>query len=339
MTRHVRRTASTSLNLAVMAVFTIAATSAAGAQPVQLVSGLQGASGSTVGPDGALYVTEGAAGRVSRVDPRTGAVTTFASGLPASAIGIGGAIDVVFLGRTAYVLVTLVGADLDDIFGPGTVPPGGSTVGVYRIDGPTSHTVVADIGAYNLENPPTGFDFFIPTGVQYAIEAFGGGLLVSDGHLNRVLWISRDGEIHDLMAFGNVVPTGLEVWGHAILVAQAGPVPHLPADGRIVAFAPGATSASIVASGGPLMVDVKRGRGATLFALAQGVWDGAFEGSPALPNTGQLLRVNGDGTVSVVASGLNIPTSFQVVGNTAYVVTLTGEVWMVPDIASPPFGR
>ena len=35
-----------------------------------LAMGLQGASGSTVGPDGALYVTEGALGRVSRVDPK-----------------------------------------------------------------------------------------------------------------------------------------------------------------------------------------------------------------------------------------------------------------------------
>jgi streptogramin lyase len=47
-----------------------------------LVAGLQGGSGSTIGPDGALYVTEGAIGRISRVDPQTGDVTTFAEGLP-----------------------------------------------------------------------------------------------------------------------------------------------------------------------------------------------------------------------------------------------------------------
>ena len=74
----------------------------------RLVTGLQGSIGSTVGPDGALYVTEGAAGRVTRVDPKTGATTTFASGLPKTipAVGLGGATDVAFLGRTAYVLVT-----------------------------------------------------------------------------------------------------------------------------------------------------------------------------------------------------------------------------------------
>lgn len=39
------------------------------AAQAQLVEGLEGASGSTVGPGGALYVTEGAAGRVTRIDP------------------------------------------------------------------------------------------------------------------------------------------------------------------------------------------------------------------------------------------------------------------------------
>ena len=71
---------------ALIAIITPSAASAA--PPVEepsallLVSGLEGAVGSTVGPDGALYVTEGVAGRISRVDPKTGEVTTFASGLP-----------------------------------------------------------------------------------------------------------------------------------------------------------------------------------------------------------------------------------------------------------------
>ena len=39
--------------------------------------------GSTVGPDGALYATDSTNGRIQRIDPRTGTVTTFADGLPA----------------------------------------------------------------------------------------------------------------------------------------------------------------------------------------------------------------------------------------------------------------
>jgi streptogramin lyase len=64
-----------------------------------LATGLQGAFGSTVGPDGALYVAESAAGRISRINPRTGQITTFASGLPKTvpAVGVGGATDVAFM--------------------------------------------------------------------------------------------------------------------------------------------------------------------------------------------------------------------------------------------------
>jgi sugar lactone lactonase YvrE len=307
----------------------VANQAAAAATPQLLASGLQGASGSAIGPGQALFVTEGAAGRISRVDPRTGQVTTFANGLPPAIIPIGGAIDVAFIGGTAYALVTLVGPE----FG------GSDVVGIYRVDGPDQFTVIADIGAFNLANPPTiEFDFFLPTGLQYAIEPYRGGFLVSDGHLNRVLHVTLDGEIQVFRAFGNTVPTGLAVHGNTIYMAEAGAVPHLPENGRVVAFTPQSTSATVVATGAPLAVDVGFGRGRTLFALAQGTWDGAFEGSPALPNTGSLMRVNADGSMTSIADGLNLPTSFQVIGNTAYVVTLTGEVWTIGNLAGPPLG-
>src|SRR4051794_16954211 len=68
-----------------------------------LASGLDGLFGSTVGPDGNLYVTEQIAGRVSRINPTTGQRTTFATGLPNDspyAPLAGGAVDVAFLGNT-----------------------------------------------------------------------------------------------------------------------------------------------------------------------------------------------------------------------------------------------
>ena len=50
-------------------------------------------SGSTIGPDRALYVTDGKRGRVLRIDPRTGAQTTFAHGLPRSIDSVGKALE------------------------------------------------------------------------------------------------------------------------------------------------------------------------------------------------------------------------------------------------------
>jgi hypothetical protein len=296
-----------------------------------LVSGFEELQGSAVGPGGALFVTAPLAGSIWRVDPKTGAVTLFASGLPAripDPFFIGsGVVDVAFIGGTAYALVTGVGPDLE----------GDDIVGIYRVDGPNSFTVVADLGAFSVANPPAT-DIFVPTGFQYAIEPFRGGLLVTDGHHNRVLWVTREGEITELIAFGNVVPTGLAVSGNLIYVAQAGPIPHEPEDGRVVVFGQKSTTAIEVAAGAKLAVDVEFGRGRTLFALSQGVWDGPFEGAPALPNTGALLAVNADGTFTVIINGLDRPTSVEFIGNTAYVVTLGGEIWRIDDVSTPPYG-
>jgi hypothetical protein len=236
--------------------------------------------------------------------------------------------DVAFYGSTAYVLVTLVGEDVG----------GSDIVGIYRIDGPTSHTVIADIGAFSLDNPPTT-DFFVPTGVQYAIEAFRGGFLVTDGHHNRVLFVTRDGDVSEFITFGNIVPTGLEVSGNTVLMAEAGPVPHLPADGKVVAIRANAPVATEVASGAPLLVDVEYNRGRTLFALAQGHFTpGHPEGSPADPDTGALVRVNADGTFTTIIDQLDRPTSLEFIMNTAFVVTLGGEIWKIEGVQGPPFG-
>jgi hypothetical protein len=297
------------------------------ANPTQLLTGLEGGSGSTVGPGGALYVTESAAGRISRVDPETGDITTFASGLPKSIVGIGGTTDVAFIGGTAYALVTLVGPDVG----------GSDFVGIYRVDGPASFTVIADIGAFALSNPPnTPFD--IPTGVQYALETYRGGFLVTDGHHNRVLRVTRDGEVTELIAFGNIVPTGLAVTGNTVYMAEAGPVPHEPEDGKVVSFGPKSPTAKEVASGARLLVDVEFGRGRDLYALSQGVFGGGPPGSPAQPNTGSLVKVNRNGTFAVVVDGLDRPTSVEFIRNTAYIVTLSGEIWKIENVSGPPHG-
>ncbi len=300
-------------------------------EPQLLVSGLSGSSGSTIGPGGALYVTEGAVGKISSIDPKTGNITTFASGFPPSLIGIGGVYDVAFLGGTAYALVTLV--DDPNLF------PTGEVNGIYRVDGPDSYTIIADIGAYNLAHPPTGFDYFVNTGVLYSIQTWRGGFLVADGHLNRILHVTTDGQISVFKTFGNIVPTGLDVSGNIVYMAEAGPVPHEPEDGKVVSFSPNSSSVTAVASGAPLLVDVEFNRGRTLFALSQGEWEGPTEGSPSKPNDGSLLKVNDDGTFTTVAEGLDRPTSLEFIKNTAYIVTLTGDVWTIENAAGAPFGK
>ena len=195
--------------------------------------------GSTIGPDRALYVTDGAAGAVLRIDRRSGRVTKYAEGLPPKAfpgMDIGGPVDVAFSGRTAYVLVTIVSGmfvfpgEPSEPFGDHNV-----TNGLYRIERDGSNTLVADLGRWSVDNPPDPA-FFVDTGVQFALEPYRGGFLVTDGHHNRVLWVSRHGSIHEVATFGNVVPTGLETAFGRVFVTQLGPIPHEPEDGKVVAL-------------------------------------------------------------------------------------------------------
>lgn len=291
-------------------------------------------SGSTIGPDGALYVTDGNAGSVLRIDRRSGRVTTYATGLPPRAFGpaISGPVDIAFVGRTAYVLVTLVsGVVAGTPFGD----PNNKN-GIYRLERNGGFTLVADIGGWSVDHPPVSA-IFIDTGVQYAMEPYRGGFLVTDGHHNRVLWVERNGSIHEVATFGNVVPTGLEVTKGRVFITLAGPNPHRPEDGKVLALhrRSGPTE---VASGASMLIDVERGPHGKLYGLSQGQWDGVGEGSPASPNTGRLVIVKHDGSLAPVVDRrgrelvLDRPTSMEFVGDTAYVVSVVGNVYRITNL-------
>ena len=331
--KHVRTGAlALAVVLIVLSVGIGTAGAVAAARPTSatlLASGLHGSIGSTIGPDGALYVAEGAIGQITRIDRRTGHVTPYATGLPGRTPGVpfGGVMDVAFIGWTAYALITL---------------SPDATSGIYRVKGSQPPQLVADIGAWSLAHPPTHrFDYTVKTGVQYALQPIPGGFLVTDGHLNRVLKATLDGHVSELIGFDDVVPTGLAVRGHIAYVSEVGPVPvagqPLPA-GKVVSFNLRRSwlprQATVVASGSTMTIDVKYGPNGALYALSQGVPAvGIQPADAATPNTGQLLRVNHDGTFSVIVDGLNQPTSLDFVGNTAYIVGLQGDVWEIKHVS------
>lgn len=302
--------------------------------PKPLVTGLKELQGSTVGPDGALYVTAPLDGTIWRVNPKTGAVRSFATGLPKRIPDLyyigSGVVDVAFRGQTAYALVTGVAPDLD----------GHDIVGIYRVNGPNSFTVVADIGAWSIAHPPVPA-FFVPTGFQYALEPYRDGFIVTDGHHNRVLYVTLSGDVTEVIAFADVVPTGLAVKGNTIYVTEAGPIPHLPENAKLMSISQKPPTATEIASaaglGVGLFVDVEFSHANALYVLAQGKWDGPFEGAPALPNTGALLNLRANNTFRVVADGLNQPTSVEFIGDNAYVISLAGEIWEIDNVWSPPY--
>ena len=195
----------------------------------RLVTGFEEFQGSTIGPGSDLYVTAPLAGSILRVDRKSGKTSLFATGLPARIpdpyFQGSGAVDVAFLGGVAYALVTGVAPDL----------LGNDIVGIYRMDGPNTFTVVADIGAWSEAHPPAT-DIFIATGFQYAMQTYKDGFIVTDGHHNRVLQVGVDGKITELVTFGNVVPIGLALRGNTVYIGQAGPIPHVPEDSKVFSF-------------------------------------------------------------------------------------------------------
>jgi hypothetical protein len=45
------------------------------------------------------------------------------------------------------------------------------------------------------------------------------------------------------------------------------------------------------------------------------------------------VKANRDGSFTVVIDGLNQPTSLELIGKTAYVVTLGGEIWKIKGVS------
>jgi len=286
-------------------------------------------SGSTIGPDGALYVTNGNAGTLVRIDPRNGSETLVGRGLPPQVVGVGGAMDVAFIGHRAYVLVTLAGADVGF---PDAV------MGIYRLNRNGTFSVFADLGTWSADHPPADPDWFLAQGVQYSLEVWRDGFLVADSHLGRLIRVDSRGNINELVAFPSTdsVPTGLEVADGKVLVATAGPIPHLPSDSAISKVRRnGSTTvvgtwAADYAGDRGLIVDVEQGPHDRLYGLLQGHWDleptPENEGRPAVPNTGEIVAVGADGSFATVVSGLNQPTSLELVGRGGFVVTYSGTI-------------
>ena len=87
-----------------------------------------------------------------------------------------------------------------------------------------------------------------------------------------------------------------------------------------------------------MLIDVERGTQGQLYALSQGQWNGVAEGTPAFPNTGRLLVVEPDGTLTPVTDALgqelvlDRPTSMEIVGHTAYVVSVVGDVYRIDNL-------
>jgi len=287
--------------------------------------------GITKGPDGMIYVAEagtggstefttpdgtvvknGTTGRISKIDPATGARTTIAEGLPSQGGEEGdsvGPADVAFIGNTLYYLQTHGGAG----YGFPDTP-----TGIYRVSLDGSTHLVADIGRFNIDNPPEA----VTSGEQPDVEIGGNPysmivrdnkFYVSDGNENRLLEVTTSGTVTALVEFPHhPVSTGIaDTKSGPFYVGYLGVGPFLPDAGKVVSVAPLTHEITEIASGVPMITDVAVA-GSQLYALSFAV--------PFDPFTGTVNKVNADGTMSPVITGLSFSTAMYLDGSTLYVI-------------------
>ena len=324
-----------------------------------LTSGLLQPKGLQLGPDGMLYVAEsgsggttdfvldgttyknGYTGRISMINPSGGARTTVAEGLPSNASEEGEAVgpaDVAFIGSNLYYLQTHAG----DVYGFADFE-----TGIYRVEDDGDVTLVADLGAYNTANPvdsiTSGAQVDVePGGNPYAMDALNGVFYVTDGNHNRLLRVTTGGAITEVTEFpDHPVSTGLDFAGGTAYVAWLGQGPFMPEDGKVVTTNLSTGAITEIASGAAMLTDVEFGPGGQLYALQFN--DTTAGDFPAFgPFSGSIRKVNADGSLTPVVTGLSFATFLEFDGETAYVsnfgVTNEGEIVRIPNFSSvqPP---
>jgi hypothetical protein len=325
---------------------TLALLTAAGTLGPEIVSAQTGtvfASGLTnprrvrFGPGGQLYVAEagvggaqpgtcswpgnvfsvagpylgGYSGRVSRIR-RDGTRETVAAGLPSFKDGFGDALgpsDIAWVGGTLYVLIEGGGCTrgLPD-----------DPAGVVRINADGTYTYVANITAFIRANPvaveplcgPEGD--CEPDGVPHSMFAFGNQLYVVETNHSSVLKVNpSNGAIERVSDLSVLDPA-------PIVMMRDGPDFLLGAfDGLILSAERDFGQVEVVDDGYGPIVDILA-FGNRLYLLETFAAD-----TPWTPETGRVVRVETDGTRTVVASGLNFPIGMANQGNDLYVSTVS----------------
>ena len=329
----------------------------------KLTSGLLSPKGLKIGPDGMIYIAEagtggdiippgpgagrsGFTGRISRIDPATGARATVADKLPSNnAGGVEGPADVAFIGGHLYYLQAHGGA----FYGFPSNP-----TGLYRVNKDGTVALVADIGRFGVDNPLDGLTGARPQdisagGIPAGMAVRDGAFLVAEGsevavdspNEDQVLKITTTGAISRFVAFhGDAVLSGTTTSDTGPLYVSAlGRIPFLAAESAVYQIGYPTGNITSVAGGFSALSDVKVGPRGQLYALSYG--DFSPDG-PGLLGSGKVVKLNATaGTLTPIVTGFTSMTKFVFAGDTAYVVNFgqsaqagVGEIWKIDNVSS-----
>lgn len=330
-----------------------------------LATGLNDPRGLVFGPDGTLYIAEAGTGgttstigtctqvpppigpdnggpsaRISKVAPG-GGLSTLATGLPSFVAAQGdmiGVADVAFLDGKLYALIGGGGCS----HGNPNLPNG--IVKVNLNNGKWDY--ITDLSLFYSEHPaayPDAADFE-PDGVPYSMIAQQGRLFAVEPNHGTITATTPDGETKEItdfsFHFGHVVPTSIMANDGNLYIGNLGLFPIASQWERVTTLStdigfsetiPGLAARpadqnrfSIAGSraGFTTVVSLKMGPDGLLYALELSDTPGGFPN----PGDGKVVRLNADGSIQTVITGLSLPGGMAFGPDDALYVSNAGDL-------------
>ena len=294
-----------------------------------VASGLTNPRSVRLGPDGNLYVAEAGVGgdqaptcpldtifapysgghtaRISRIR-RDGVRETVADNLPSTRDAFGdalGASDIGWIGDTLYALIEGGGC---------TRGLPNHPAGIVRINSDGTYTYVADITAFIRANPVANepdcgpFGDCEPDGVPHKLLVDGDDILVVETNHNSILRVNpATGSVSRIYDLSIQDPAPI------VLTRKGGDFFLGGFDGLIQTFSNHFGAVSTFDEHYSAIVDMET-RGKEIYVLETFAPE-----TPWTPDTGRVVRRNGDGTRDIIACGLNFPIGMVRRGNDLFV--------------------
>jgi hypothetical protein len=257
-----------------------------------------------VGP----YTTGGPSAGIVKIDSHA-VVSTVAEGLPSSqtaaAAGsfVSGVGDVAFIGKTLYAVLAGAGCSHG---------VAGTVNAVLRVNGDGTTTQVADLSHFQASHPVAfpNPDDFEPDGTWYSMVAVHDKLYAVEPNHGEVDRISPNGQIHRIIDVsatqGHIVPTVLAHDDGRFALGNLGVFPS-PIGNAVLFQFPMSGKLRLEKIGFSKVLGVALDSAHRVYVLETSNSDAA--GGFPVPGTGDVARINFDGTVEPIDSGLTFPTA------------------------------